>query len=140
MRTAPGCGRRARNEPRTSGESPRCPSVAAFLAFSGTFSGTFSGSRGGDRPVAATGQLGCSMRHETELLSQLRFLGGLALGDLVAEDPGAELESTEAVLEPVDREHLGGTPAPHHRVDGGAGSGGEPEPALHAALSSSARC
>src|SRR6188472_467603 len=106
MRTAPGCGRRARSEPRTSGESPRCPSVAAFLAFSGAFSGAVSGSRGGDRPVAATGQLGGSMRHEAELLSQLRFLGGLPLCDLVAEQPGTDLEGAEAILEAVDGERL----------------------------------
>src|SRR6478609_10708906 len=118
MRTAPGCGRRARSEPRTSGESPRCPSVAAFLAF--------SWGRSGDRPVAATGQLRCSMRHETELLSQLRFLGRLTLGDLVTEQPGADLEGAETVLDAVDRQRLGSAPASHHRVDGGAGSGGEP--------------
>src|SRR6478735_1868384 len=129
MRTGPGCGRCARSERRTSGESPRCPSVAAFLLWV-----VLVGCR--DRLVTATGELGSSMRHEPELLAQLRFLLGLALGHLVADHPRAQLERADPVLEPVDGEDLCRAPAPHHHVDGGAGPGDEPEPTSHAALSS----
>ena len=51
------------------------------------------------------------MRHEAEPLAQLGFLLGLTLRDLVGEEPGADLERAEPVPEPVDGEHLGGTPA-----------------------------
>ena len=40
------------------------------------------------------------MRHEPVALAQLGFLLDAALGDLVAEQPGADLEAAEAVLSP----------------------------------------
>ena len=76
------------------------------------------------------------MRRETVPLPQLGFLLRLSLGDVVAQHPGAETDRLPAVAQPLDRERLRQPPGTGHRVDPGTGSGGEPEPALHAALSS----
>ena len=77
-------------------------------------------------------ELGSPMGHHAEPLPQLGFAVGRALGDLVAEHPGAEEQRAHPVVEPVGGERLGRPPPPDHAVDAGARSGQEPEPAPHA--------
>ena len=86
--------------------------------------------RGGTVPPAL--ELGPSMRHEPVALAQLGFLLDPALRDLVAEQPGADLEAAEPVLEPVDGERLGGAASADHRVDPGTCPRDEPEATSHA--------
>src|SRR5688572_7337460 len=136
MPRAPAGVRGARSERRTGAGSPRSPSVAAFLVWGGAGGPVDARSWdgvGADRgPMSAAFERGASMRHEPVALAQLGFLLDAGLRDLVAEQPGADLEATEAVLEPVDGERLGGTASADHRVYPGAGPRDEPEATAHA--------
>src|SRR4051794_2239298 len=85
------------------------------------------------------GELLVSMRREQELLSQLGFLLGPPLRDLVAEHPQPDRQPVEPVLQSVDGQRLGSTATADHRVDPGPGPGHEPEAAIHAAVPSASR-
>ena len=74
------------------------------------------------------------MRHQPEPLAQPGFGVRPALGDLVAEHPGADDGRADAVAHPVDGEALGGAAGTEHPVDPDPGPGDEPEAAVHAAL------